>query len=245
MKEYFSHLILYTKYFFKVLLNNKIALIFTVLFPCVMVIINLNSPTLPEIKTTLVFWLGYLVMINALTSITEVLTLREQGYLKQYKTIVRHISIFLWSKAFVNWVNLTLTSCAIIIFTCIYLNVSPFRVLFLIIPICTLLYLLLIGGFSFLLILPLNQKNISILITLIIVAMTMISNNLEVFSKSYISFFLVNLLDPLILMNTIYQMLNNEISTKLLYSIIIPIFVIFLVIGWIFIPKTRILPSKE
>lgn len=108
MNNFYNQLYVYTLYFFKVLKTNKLALIYSALIPTIMMILQTNNQ--PYDETTLISWLSYMIYINSVSVILELADLREQGYLKQYSSIIKSNSIFILSKTIVNLVVLLLST---------------------------------------------------------------------------------------------------------------------------------------
>lgn len=107
MKRYWAQLLIYTRYFSKVLVNNPSVLIYTVCLPVVFLVLNTQkllfhrlSPT--QFGANVVPFIAWIVFSNSLVAITRLGLLREQGYLKQYRTLVVGPSVLVLAELLVT-----------------------------------------------------------------------------------------------------------------------------------------------
>ena len=88
---FISEVIIMFRYFLKVQITQWIYFIYSILLPLTMIIPKLSingDASEPKIIATMLPWIGFLTLSNAITANADVIALREQGYLKQYKTLV-------------------------------------------------------------------------------------------------------------------------------------------------------------
>nr|WP_243463942.1 hypothetical protein [Lactiplantibacillus plantarum] len=83
----------YTQYFFKVIRDTPGVLIYTICLPLVFLIMNVSSAFFKPLSLTtytaqVMPYIGWMIFSNCLTTASNVAILREQGYLKQYRTLV-------------------------------------------------------------------------------------------------------------------------------------------------------------
>jgi len=107
MQKYEVQVELYTRYFFKVMLDNISVMIYTVGLPLFFLVLNLKddlfkSQSLAQFTGHVMPFVAWIIMSNTIVQVGEVVLLREQGYLKQYASLVVNPSVFIVSKALVN-----------------------------------------------------------------------------------------------------------------------------------------------
>ncbi|HIW72526.1 MAG TPA: hypothetical protein H9875_07875 [Candidatus Levilactobacillus faecigallinarum] len=115
MKKYLMQVVIYTRYFIKVALDNPGVLIYTLALPVFFLVLNAQKHLFQHLTTgqfinDIVPFIVWIVVSNALMAIGDVGALREQGYLKQYKTLVVNPSVLLVSKFLVALITLFLTT---------------------------------------------------------------------------------------------------------------------------------------
>ncbi|GAA0368036.1 hypothetical protein GCM10008932_19860 [Alkalibacterium iburiense] len=118
MKIHVLQVKLYTTFFFKVALANKLNFLYTLLIPAVLLSLQLYSQPGNEegVSHAIIYsWLAYMVINHALTHTFAVSILREQGYLKQYHTVVTSVYIFLISEALVGLFKLLASTLMLLI----------------------------------------------------------------------------------------------------------------------------------
>ncbi len=107
MRKYGSQVWLYSSYFFKVMLDNVGVMLYTVGLPIFFLALNLKSAmfkplTLSQYTGKVLPFVAWIIFSNTIVMVGEVALLREQGYLKQYVSLVVNPSVFILSKAIVN-----------------------------------------------------------------------------------------------------------------------------------------------
>lgn len=107
MQKYGVQVWLYTRYFFKVMLDNVSVMIYTVGLPIFFLVLNLKDELFKPLSLTqftahVMPFVAWIIMSNTIVMVGEVALLREQGYLKQYASLVVNPSVFIVSKALVN-----------------------------------------------------------------------------------------------------------------------------------------------
>lgn len=107
MRKYNVQVWLYARYFVKVMLDNVSVLLYTVGLPILFLGLNLNgyffkTVSLVQYTKLVLPFVAWIIVANTMMMVSEVALLREQGYLKQYASLVVNPSVFIISKAVVN-----------------------------------------------------------------------------------------------------------------------------------------------
>jgi len=107
MRKYNVQVWLYTRYFVKVMLDNVSVLLYTVGLPILFLGLNLKGyffkpVSLAQYTKLVLPFIAWIIVANTMVMVSEVALLREQGYLKQYASLVVNPSVFIVSKVVVN-----------------------------------------------------------------------------------------------------------------------------------------------
>lgn len=114
MHKYWMQVFIYTNYFFKVLRDDLGVLVYTIGLPVVFLGLN-TSRFIGTPLTTLQFadrvlpFIAWMIFSNVLVAMTSIGQLREQGYLKQYRTLVVNVSVLIVSELLVTVTLLAVT----------------------------------------------------------------------------------------------------------------------------------------
>ncbi|WP_203640870.1 hypothetical protein [Levilactobacillus andaensis] len=161
MKVFTNELIIMFRYFLKVQTTQWVFLGYSILLPLLMIIPNLSTAThsgSTAALNTILPWIGYLIFSNAITANSDVVTLREQGYLKQYKTLVTSLSVFTVSKQLV-WFAMQCVEILLISLVCAVLyHINIVFIFGTLLIASTMTYFVLANIFQFLILLPINAK---------------------------------------------------------------------------------------
>ncbi|WP_158727596.1 hypothetical protein [Levilactobacillus enshiensis] len=165
MKVFTNELIIMFRYFLKVQTTQWIFLIYSILLPLFMIIPNLSTTahaSLTQMLTIILPWIGFLTFSNAISASSDVIALREQGYLKQYKTLVTSLSVFTVSKQLV-WFTMQIAELLLISVVCAVLYHLNLLFIFSTLLVASVMsYLVLANIFQFLILLPINLKVLSV-----------------------------------------------------------------------------------
>lgn len=236
---------LYTIFFFKIALANKLNLLYTLVLPAVLLSLQLYSqPSNDEVvSATIIYsWLAYMIINHALTHTFAVSILREQGYLKQYHTIVKSVYIFLISEALVGLFNLMVSTLLLLILMSFLTQISIIQLVVLSFRTILLTYPALVLLFSFFLRFKVNRQTIStiqnaammVLIVALIITQAFLTNELN---------FILNIINPLtLIMSTFYSL--QQINLSDLVIRVVPILIIYGGIGIMSLKNIEILPSE-
>lgn len=106
MSKYWVQVWLYTRYFFKVAWDNLGLLLYTVALPLVFMVLNMHALffkplTLSGFMSNVMAFIAWIIFSNLLMVMADIAMLREQGYLKQYASLVVNPTVFIVSKLLV------------------------------------------------------------------------------------------------------------------------------------------------
>ena len=118
MRKYLMQVAIYTQYFGRVLLDSWSLFIYTLGLPVFLMLVNdrkyLGQTLTWSQYTNLVLpFVAWVVIANTLEMLADVARMREQGYLKQYYSLVVSPSVLIVSKLLVNLITLLLISSGI------------------------------------------------------------------------------------------------------------------------------------
>jgi len=87
MRKYNVQVLLYTRYFVKVMLDNVSVLLYTVGLPILFLGLNLKGyffkpVSLAQYTKLVLPFIAWIIVANTMVMVSEVALLREQGYLK-------------------------------------------------------------------------------------------------------------------------------------------------------------------
>lgn len=107
LRKYMTQVSLYTQYFTRVTLDSPGVLLYTVCLPVFFLVMNTTKVlfhplTMTQFMGDVLPFVAWIVISNALVAVVTVGTLREQGYLKQYRTLVVNDSVILASQFLVT-----------------------------------------------------------------------------------------------------------------------------------------------
>lgn len=166
MKSYLLEVYNYTKYFHKVMFENKINYVYKIMFPVFFIIFNSWGASEQATFHTVIIWISYMIFMAGISINMDLATLREQGYLKQYHSLVSHHTVFLVAKFFVELAFLLL-SITMTLLVLIVLNPLSFQALvwlgFVAILVAVIMILPVTALMSFILLLDLNTKSLTTL----------------------------------------------------------------------------------
>ncbi|MFC6182105.1 hypothetical protein [Lactiplantibacillus daowaiensis] len=114
MTKYGVQVYLYTRYFFQVMLDNLGVLLYTIVLPLFFLVLNIHQALFKPLTMTQVVWhimpfIAWMIFSNFLVAVSDIAMLREQGYLKQYATLVVNPTVFIVSKFLVSVAVLLVT----------------------------------------------------------------------------------------------------------------------------------------
>lgn len=244
MREYIFQMKLYTIYFLKVSFSNKPSYFYSLGLPTIMLYLQLSFQNLniEHINLIITSWLTYMIINHALTFTFKVSFLREQGYLKQFHTIVKHKSIFLISQALAGLINLAISSILLILLGSIMMNISFIYLVLKTIFVILLIYLPLIMLFSLLLRFQLRYQTIVIIQNIassVLMFLTFITQNFMPFGFNRLLFFI----SPITLTMELFSILI-EADILNLFTQIIPVLIVYMLIGILSLNRINILPVE-
>ncbi|TPR42302.1 hypothetical protein DY124_07830 [Apilactobacillus micheneri] len=250
MKKYIIQTLIYTKYFLKVSYDNKVAFFYSALFPIVMLILqsrsimfqpisvkNFNSKVLP--------WISLLIFSYIIYTIIDLIQLREQGYMKQYSSLVINQSVFILSKLIVNIIVLFITTICTAIICSLLFSINPFIMATKLILLVIITYIPLVCICLPLLSLSIKRKTIPILVNIIMIILLIMSFSIFSIYNIKTTNVIMNLIDPLFFINNVFMFITGNINTIGFTKCYCMIFLINLIIGVIGYKKMLILPTES
>lgn len=244
MKEYIFQVKMYTNYFLKISISNKFSYFYSLAIPGIMLYLQLpfenhNMEFVYIISTS---WLAYMIVNHALTYTFKVSFLREQGYLKQYHTIVKDMSIFLSSQGLAGFINLIGSSLLITLLLAFLTELSFISFATVTTLVILLVYPPLIMLFSFFLSFQMRQQTINMIRNIassVLMFLTFITQNIHPRGMDV----LINLFNPIILTMKLYSIILE--MDLLNFGIqILPVLIIYVFIGMLSMKHIAILPIE-
>ena len=222
LRSLFIEIYHYINYFNKLQFGNKLNYIYKIIFPVLIIVFNSGNQYGDSLVASVIPWVSYLIFISGVSVVIETATLREQGYLKQYHTLVSHQSVFIISKFIVEIMFFCMSIVIIYTILCLlYPNdiISMLRLVHSSIVSGLVMTISIVFLMSFLLLLDLNLKSLNTL-SGIIVMLALAFLYISTFNELGI-----NLINPIFLTN--YFMWAIYQNTQLGYQFFLPIFVYF------------------
>ena len=248
MHKYSVQVGVYTQYFFKVIRDTPGVLIYTICLPLVFLIMNVSSAFFKPLSLTtytaqVVPYIGWMIFSNCLTTASNVAILREQGYLKQYRTLVVSPAVFLVSQALVSLGIILMTLLLVALLSAITFKLAFLSLLGRLWLTVLLAYLPVTCFGLPLIALALRRKTVdtieNALALIVVVGTFMLSNMLAVSASNP----LLNLVSPIYLVTNVFAMISvgpvSHFITTYLLSLIV-----LLVIGGLSYRHIKILPTE-
>lgn len=250
MNKYFIQVKIYTRYFFRVAYDNKIVFIYSAFFPIVMLIIQARQLMFQPISTLdfnryVLPWISWLIFSDIIFSVMDIAVLREQGYFKQYYSLVTNKSVFIVSKIIVNLVILSLTMLATSIVCSLLFQMGLAVILLKLMELILISFIPLVSICLPLIAMPIKQKTIPVLVNLIMVLLLVISTLLITLYNLKVTNIFMNIIDPVFFISDVFAFLTHTIGYApflLTYTIV---FVITILIGLFSYKKMLILPVER
>lgn len=243
--HYIQEIHLYSKYFFEIVLTYKESIIYRLFFPIFMIIMqSFNNEEEININN-IVLWLSFMLFNSAVHTIIETLYLREQGYLKQYHSLVSGDWIFIISKGLVEFTILLLGTLVILLFLSL-VNINELHTIIhvfsrMLITYCVL-FIPLVCLISLLLLFPINKKNIS-LISGIVPTMMIIGTFAIQWTDLISDLPLISFFNPLMVIGFLFYEISG-FTTSISWINFLLIIGLYILIGILSIKNMRILPKE-
>jgi len=212
MRKYWQQVGIYMQYFLKVAWDNPGVLVYTVCLPLVFLILNTKSYFFQQLSLTqytdaVVPFVGWMIFTNCLVTVASVGELREQGYLKQYRTLVVNTSVMIVGEALVNLILLLTTLTLIGGLSSFVFQLPLFKLVGLLWSTLGLAYIPVICFCLPLLAVNMRQKTLNTMVNaislIIIVGSVAVSNLVKLRMDNFVS----NLISPLYLISNLFRML--------------------------------------
>ncbi|MCG7379220.1 hypothetical protein MH215_19665 [Paenibacillus sp. ACRSA] len=192
----------YLRLFVKMMLSNKIAFVWYLIFPLVAFLIFNYSwfdsrPTTIDFYIQTSFFISYITFVMSIDVATHLITLRENGFYKMFKFISGSKYPFIWGKA-LNQVLFIIATIFLVSFVTGVMFLDPAQlVTFLITAIvsCILGSIILILLTLVLMLIPIRQESLNAVISMSLLVLFFVSAKGFAYSTEYS--FLFVLLNPL------------------------------------------------
>ncbi|MDV7720257.1 hypothetical protein GA840_10520 [Pediococcus ethanolidurans] len=248
MCKYGVQIVVYTQYFMKVIRDMPGVLVYTICLPLVFLAINVGDAffkplTLDSYVVNVMPYVGWMIFSNCVTTAGNIASLREQGYLKQYRTLIVNPSVFIVSQALVNLVLILSTLLLVAVLSSWVFKLGFLSLLGQLWLTLVLVYLPVTCYSLPLIALAWRLKTIDTAINglslLVILGTFAVNTLLTVHASNPV----LNLISPIYLVNNVFAMLtvvpiNHFIGT---YSLIL---VLFLALGWFSYRHIKLLPTE-
>ncbi|WP_047999676.1 hypothetical protein [Lactiplantibacillus herbarum] len=248
MRKYWQQVLIYTQYFSKVAWDNPGVLIYTVCLPLVFLILNTKDHffqqlTLTQYANSVIPFIGWMIFTNCLVTVASIGELREQGYLKQYRTLVVNVSVLIVSEAIVNLILLLTTLTLIAGLSSLVFQLPFLKLIGWLWLTLGLAYIPVICYCLPLLAVNMRQKTLNTMvnaISLIIIVGSVAVSNLVVLGMSNI---FSNVLSPLYLISNLFRMLTVGTASQYILTYSICLVILIIVGAWSY-RHLKILPTE-
>lgn len=247
MLKYSQQTLIYTRYFAKVMGRNPTVLIYTIGLPIFFLILNTAGhffkPLTPiQYAANVAPFISWMIFSSALQAVSAVAILREQGYLKQYQSLVTSPSVILVAETLISFIQLGISITLVGGLSGLVFNL-PF------LPLLAELWLTLLLSFpaAVCFCLPLlafsaREKTVDALVNLISIGVVFASFGLAAVMTPAIQNPLFNILSPLFLGSFIFRALVSQIGAYPLTYIIS--LIVLGIIGYFSYRHLKILPAE-
>ena len=199
--------------------------------------------SLATYTTQVMPYIAWMIFTNCLTTASSVAVLREQGYLKQYRTLVVSPAVFIISQALVNLGVILMTLFLIAVLSTMTFKLAFFPLLGRLWLTLLLVYLPVTCYSLPLIALALRRKTVdtvtNALSLIVIVGTFMVSNLLAVSANNP----LLNLISPIYLVNNVFAMLSVVPVSHFIMTYLLSL-VVLVAIGGLSYRHLKILPTE-
>lgn len=248
MRKYGVQVAVYTQYFMKVLRDMPGVLVYTICLPLVFLALNVGDAFFKPLTTSayvehIMPYIGWMIFSNCLTTAGNIASLREQGYLKQYRTLVVSPSVFIVSQALVNGLLMLSTLFLIAILSSIAFKLAFLPLLGQLWLTLVLVYLPVTCYSLPLIALAWRQRAINTAINAVSLLVIIGSFAINAVLNLHVSNPPLNLISPIYLVNNVFAMLTVGPISQFIatYGVIL---VILLGLGWFSYRHLKLLPTE-
>ncbi|NVY96784.1 hypothetical protein HU830_06400 [Lactobacillus sp. DCY120] len=250
MKKYFTQVKIYTKYFFKVAYDNKFVFVYSALFPIIMLIIQSKQLMFQQISIVdfnryVLPWISWLIFSNVIFSVMDIAVLREQGYFKQYYSLVSNQSVFIMSKLIVNFMVLLVIMFFTGIVCTLLFKMNFFVIFFKLLELIVITYIPLVNICLPLISIPMRQKTIPILANVVMIALLVVSSALINQYDIALSNVLMNLFNPVFFTTDTFGFLTNIVPIRNFLQTYVVVLLLTGIVGVISYQKMLIIPVER
>lgn len=248
MHKYGVQVGIYTQYFSKVIRDTPGVLIYTICLPLVFLVLNVSSALFRPLSLTVYVnqvmpYIGWMIFSNCLMTAGTVATLREQGYLKQYRTLVVSPAVFIVSQALVNLGIILMTLLLVAVLSSVTFKLAFFPLLGRLWLTLLLVYLPVTCYSLPLIALALRRKTVDTVMNalslIVILGTFMVSNLLAVPASNP----LLNLISPIYLVNNVFAMISVAPVSHFIMTYLLSL-VVLVAIGLLSYRHLKILPTE-
>lgn len=244
MKEYFLQVKLYTIYFFKISISNKMTFFYSLVLPGLLLQFQILSQLqdIEAVSIIFVSWMGYMIINHALIHTFALSLLREDGYLKQYHTIVKSPSIFVIGRTLVGFIHLIWSSLILVFLVTLTTELSFAYLALLSLSVILLTYPPFVMLCSFFLIFRVKSETVITIRNVAANAFMFLTFISQVNLSDGINTF-IDAISPIALtMNTFFLIAEMDIMGFVIT--ILPTLLIYLLIGTFSLKHMEILPLE-
>ncbi|MFT8414281.1 MAG: hypothetical protein ABF643_08320, partial [Oenococcus oeni] len=185
-------------------------------------------------------WIAFITFNSALSSNLEVIALREQGYLKQYRTLLKSPYIFVFSKQLVALTFEFLSLIIIVLASFLILNIDP-RNLIIFFLIAFLGFWPLSQLFQIFLDFPISHKSLSTITMIGTAVSLLLAVSLEKYSTLFSAY--ATGISPIGFVSLIFSYIYRGTNIYLLLYLIYA--ALYILIGYVGFKKMIVVPTKK
>ena len=214
MRKYIVQVCLYTHYFWQVALDNLGMLLYTVVLPLVFLVLNLKSAffkplSMQQFIGTVMPFIAWIIFSNVLMVIADVAMLREQGYLKQYVSLVVNPSVFLVSEMLVSEGLLVVILGLVGAVSGIVFHLPIFGIVWRLWAVLLLVALPVLGYCLPILSLPIRYKSLNAVVNTLMIVVMIGSATIENSTHLAVTTVWLNVLSPIYLVMNTFNLLTT------------------------------------
>lgn len=231
------------EFFMMVALANKLTFLYTIFLPATLLLARSDSTAKEGLFTVYVPCVSYTLFMYGINTAVELGYLREQGYLKQYQSLVGGVGVFALSKGLVGWIHMQLSLVVItLIFSLLY-HVPVLALFFLVALYATCLFIPIFFVHLFLAALPIRSGSLTVVVNAVVMLSFALSLMDIYFQLPWFKHALFAL--PLYYsQSTLIWLLNHQLGQFLTLKAWLPALA-YVMIGLVTYKKIRVLPVEH
>ncbi len=249
IKKYGIQVAIYTRYFTRIMANNGGLLIYTLILPVVLLLLN-NTQALFHTVSNATYtaqmmpFIAWIIFSNTIVAVSMVVTLREKGYLKQYHTLVVNPSVIVVAQLVVNLAELIVMMVLIAVISAVAFKMALLPLVGRLWGMLLLTYVPIVGYCLPLLAVPLREKSLNAAINVVTLLVMFGSVGILTLVNGQIDNLFLNLISPVYLMLNAFQTLSRGAGGHfpLVYASVL---LVWIAVGVVSYHHLRLLPTED